>query len=49
LALKYSSVEDDRALGTLQVAQSLLGVQQALNQLLTTLLISDPIVVLQDQ
>jgi heavy metal sensor kinase len=38
-------VEDERVLGTLQVAQSLLGVQQVLNQLLTTLLIAGPIVV----
>jgi heavy metal sensor kinase len=38
-------VEDERVLGTLQVAQSLVGVQQALNQLLTTLLIAGPIVV----
>ena len=38
-------VEDGRVFGALQVAQSLLGVQQALNQLLTTLLIAGPIVV----
>lgn len=41
-----SIVEDERVLGVLQVAQSLFGVQQALNQLLTTLLIAGPIVVL---
>jgi heavy metal sensor kinase len=39
-------VEEERVLGALQVAQNLLGVQQALNQLLTTLLIAGPIMVI---
>ncbi len=39
-------IEDGQEVGTLLVAQSLFGYQQALNQLLTILLIAGPVVVL---